>query len=134
MRFWLILFILLGFPALEIFGLVKLADVIGWGLLLWLALSAFAGWTLIKEEKLAIAGRLLSALQSGQQPIYALLDSMRTLIAGVLLIFPGVISDGIAVILLLLPGSKVPSPAARDDAGEVIIEGEWKREEDSRLK
>ena len=36
MRVLLILFILLGFPALEIFVLAKLAGSIGWWLLLWL--------------------------------------------------------------------------------------------------
>ncbi|MFN3397562.1 MAG: FxsA family protein [Sulfurimicrobium sp.] len=103
MRVLLILFILLGFPALEIFVLAKLAGIIGWWLLLWLILSAFVGWTLIQEEKLAMFGRLFSALQSGQPLGYAMLDSMRTLLAGVLLIFPGVVSDVMALVLLIRP-------------------------------
>ncbi|MDO9189100.1 MAG: FxsA family protein [Sulfurimicrobium sp.] len=127
--------ILLSFPALEIVVLFRLADAIGWWLLPWLILSAAAGWALIQEERLAMFGRLFSALQSGQPPGFAMLDSLRTLFAGVLLIFPGVISDGLAVILLLLPRSKVPpSPAREAGEGEVIIEGEWQREEDKRLK
>lgn len=133
MRFLLILFILLGFPALEIFVLAKLAGAIGWWLLLWLLLSAFAGWTLIQEEKLAVFGRLFSSLQSGQPLGFAVLDSLRALFAGVLLIFPGVVSDAVAVVLLLLPRPKVPSrPSAA--AEEIIIEGEWQREEDKKLE
>jgi len=142
MRVLLILFILLGFPALEIFVLAKLAGAIGWWLLLWLILSAFAGWTLIQEEKMAMFGRLFSALQSGQPLGYAMLDSLRTLFAGVLLIFPGVVSDFIALVLLLLPRPKASGPAPRNanpsrdsgPDGDVIIEGEWQREEDKRLK
>lgn len=135
MRLLIAFFILLGFPALEIVVLFRLADSIGWWLLPWLILSALAGWTLIQEERLAVFARLFSSLQSGQPLGYAMLDSLRTLFAGVLLMFPGVISDGLAVILLLLPRPKVRRPPARE-AGEdeVIIEGEWQREEDKRLK
>jgi len=133
MRVLLILFILLGFPALEIFALAKLAGVIGWWLLLWLILSAFAGWTLIQEEKMAMFGRLFSALQSGQPLGYAMLDSLRTLFAGVLLIFPGVVSDVVALVLLLLPRPKAIRPH-NSVPEEIIIEGEWQREEDKRLK
>jgi UPF0716 protein FxsA len=133
MRLLLILFILLGFPALEIFVLAQLAGVIGWWLLLWLILSAFAGWTLIQEEKMAVFGRLFSALQSGQPLGYAMLDSLRTLFAGVLLIFPGVVSDVMALALLLLPRPKM-APGNNPAPDETIIEGEWQREEDKRLK
>lgn len=133
MRILLILFILLGFPALEIFVLVKLAGVIGWWLLLWLILAAFAGWTLIQEEKLAVFGRLFSSLQSGQPLGYAMLDSVRTLFAGVLLIFPGVVSDVMALVLLLLPRPKA-GRNKNQPAEEIVIEGEWQREEDKRLK
>jgi UPF0716 family protein affecting phage T7 exclusion len=50
-----------------------------------------------------------------------------------LLIFPGVVSDAVALVLLLLPRPKAirthnPTPE------ETIIEGEWQREEDKRLK
>jgi UPF0716 protein FxsA len=134
MRFLLIVFILLGFPALEFFVLVKLAGVIGWWLALWLVLAGLAGWTLIQEEKLAVFGRLFSSLQSGQPLAYAMLDSLRTLFAGVLLIFPGVASDVMALLLLLLPRPKTPRRPAAGESGENIIEGEWQREEDRRLK
>lgn len=135
MRVFLILIILLGFPALEIFVLAKLAGVIGWWLLLWLILAAFAGWTLIQEEKMAMFGRLFSALQSGQPLGYAMLDSLRALFAGVLLIFPGVVSDVVALALLLLPRTEEKAIRTHNPAPEeIIIEGEWQREEDKRLK
>jgi len=91
---------------------------------------------------MAMFGRLFSALQSGQPLGYAMLDSLRTLFAGVLLIFPGVVSDFVALVLLLLPRPKASGPAPRNASpsrnsspdGDVIIEGEWQREEDKRLK
>lgn len=134
MQLLIVFIILLGFPALEIVVLFRLADSIGWWLLPWLILSAVVGWALIQEERLAMFTRLFSSLQSGQPLGFAMLDSLRTLFAGVLLIFPGVISDVLAIILLLLPRAREPRNPARDAGEDVIIEGEWQREEDQRLK
>ena len=127
------LLILLAFPALEIYTLFRVADAIGWWLLLWLVFSMIVGLTLIKEERLALFGRLMVALQSGQSPFVALWDSGRTMMAGVLFIFPGVISDAIALVLLLLPGrtKRAPQPGMPDDG---IIEGEWHEVEAERLE
>jgi UPF0716 protein FxsA len=117
------LFVVLGFPALEIYTLFKVADLIGWWLLAWLVCSALIGWMLIREESLAVFGRLAVATQNSQSPITALWDSGRTMLAGVLLIIPGVLSDVLALILLLLP-SKSGRPVARDSSDDNIIEGE----------
>jgi UPF0716 protein FxsA len=123
MRFLVVLTILLCFPALEIYAMFRVADQIGWWLLAWLVAAAGGGWLLIQEEKLAFFGRLVQAVQTGQSPLGALFDSGRTLAAGWLLIFPGVISDGLALILLLIPRRHRP---AADDG---VIEGEYRRED-----
>jgi len=115
--------VVLGFPALEIYTMFQVADVIGWWLLAWLLFSALIGWVLIKEESLAVFGRLTVAVQNGQSPFAALWGSGRTMLAGLLLIIPGVLSDVLALILLLLPNKSDrtnPRRAANDD----IIEGE----------
>ena len=129
------LIILLGFPALEIYTLFQVADAIGWWLLPWLIFTAGAGWVLIQEERLAIFGRLMLSIQSGQSPFGALWDSGRTMMAGLLLIFPGVLSDALALILLLLPrqSSKgVTGTGAPPDDG--VIEGEWRRVNSEKLE
>ena len=127
------LLILLGFPALEIYTMFRVADVIGWWLLPWLILSAVAGWALIQEERMAVFGRLVVAMQSGQPPFGALWDSGRTMIAGLLLIFPGVLSDGLALILLLLPRQTIRASAGnpRDDG---VIDGEWRRVDSEKIE
>ena len=114
---------MLGFPALEIYTLFQVADVIGWWLLAWLLFSALIGWILIKEESLAVFGRLAVAVQNGQSPFAALWDSGRTMLAGLLLIIPGVLSDVLALILLLLP-NKSGRISPRNDHDDGIIEGE----------
>lgn len=128
MRGWVILTGVLVFPALEILVLVWLGQWLGWWLLLVLAAAAMLGWMLLLGERLMLFGRVMEAVQSGQPLAGALLDSGRTLLAGVLLIFPGVISDVAAVALLLWPRR------ARPPAREIIIDGEWRRRdgEDAR--
>ena len=117
------LFVMLGFPVLEIYTMIQVADVIGWWLLVWLILSMLLGRALIKEESMAVFGRMAMALQSGQSPFTAIWHSGRNILAGVLLIFPGVLSDVIALVLLVWPGRtiQVTKPPVQDDG---VIEGE----------
>ena len=125
------LIILLSFPALEIYTLFRIADRIGWWLLLWLIFTTIAGIALIREEKLAFFARLILAVKSGRSPFSALLESGRFMLAGWLLIFPGVLSDVIAVVLLLLPRRRVRVPITRTDnpADNKVIEGTYRRED-----
>lgn len=117
------LLVVLGFPALEIYTLFIVADFIGWWLLAWLLFSALIGWMLIKEESMAVFGRLAVAMQNSQSPVAALWDSGRTMLAGVLLIIPGVLSDVLALILLLLP-NKTKGFSPQNTFDDNVIEGE----------
>ena len=102
MRF-LIGLILLAFPFAELFLLVELAHRYGWWLLLYLVVVGLLGLQLIKGEKLLLSAKMMQSVASGGNPIKTMLGSARNMVAGVLLIIPGVISDVIAVILLLIP-------------------------------
>lgn len=105
MRFILGL-ILLAFPFLEIILLVNLADEYGWWLLFYLVVVGFLGLQLIRGEKLLLTAKMMQSLAAGGNPVKTMLGSARNMIAGVLLIIPGVITDIIAVILLLIPIGK----------------------------
>lgn len=146
MRF-LILIILLGFPLIEGALLYKLAlgqNGHGGWVLAWLAFAAIAGVVLIKQARFSLLARLAQALSVGKFSLAALIDSFRAVIAGLLLIFPGIISDVMALMLLLIP---IREPAfARAGAGASarssenaqagahtrqsadVIEGEFRRE------
>lgn len=126
------LFVVLIFPALEIYTLFAVADVIGWWLLLWLLSSALIGWVLIKEESMAVFGKLAMTMHSGQSPFAAIWDSGRTMLAGLLLIIPGVLSDVVALVLLLLP-NKAGSISPRSANDEGVIEGEVRVVEAERI-
>jgi UPF0716 protein FxsA len=129
MRF-LMLAILLAFPVAEVTLLVRLAEQHGWLVLAWLVLSACAGIALIKEARFALVSQLAASVAQGRFAVAALVDSGRTVLAGLLLIFPGVISDLLALMLLLLPSHRVvPEPyVARMPPGKNVIDGEFRRE------
>lgn len=127
MRHVLVL-ILLGFPLLEAVVLVHLSHTLGWWVLAWVVLAACAGMALIKEARFALVARLAAGFAQGQFAIGALTDSARTVLAGLFLIFPGVVSDMIALTLLLLPGPRtVPEWGARGPRHGTLIEGEFRR-------
>jgi UPF0716 protein FxsA len=126
MRF-LLIGILLGFPLLEAVVLVRLANTLGWWVLAWMLLSACAGMALIKEARFAMLARLAAGLAHGEFPIVALTDSARTVLAGLLLIFPGVVSDFIAITLLLLPRAEAVLHAKRPRPRLPVIDAEFRR-------
>jgi UPF0716 protein FxsA len=135
MRFGWIVLVLLSFPVLEAIGIFWVANAIGGWVLLWLLLAAIAGIMLIRLERAAWGARLLFSVQSGTHPLAALFASGRILLAGGLLVFPGFISDAIALVLLLIPGTwsrRKPDPlrSANDD----VLEGEFRREPDDLLR
>ena len=117
--------ILLGFPLLELYVLVKLAESWGGWLMLYLLLSTVIGLRLLRAEGMSGLSGVMRALQQGQHPLIALLSSLRRVVAGLLFIFPGVISDVIAVVLLLIP-MRAYGP---ENEVENVIEGQWRRED-----
>ena len=135
MRFGWIVLVLLSFPVLEAIGIFWVANAIGGWVLLWLLLAAIAGIVLIRLERAAWGARLLFSVQSGAHPLAALFASGRILLAGGLLVFPGFISDALALVLLLIPGTwsrrkADPLRSANDD----VLEGEFRREPDDLLR
>jgi UPF0716 protein FxsA len=124
----LLLVILLGFPLLEAVVLVRLSQTLGWWVLAWVVLAACAGMALIKEARFALVARLAAGLAQGHFSINALTDSARTVIAGLLLIFPGVVSDLMAITLLLLPSRDAMQESVSRRSGRgALIEGEFRR-------
>jgi UPF0716 protein FxsA len=154
MRFGWIVLLLLSFPVLEAIGIFWMAGHFGAWVLLWLLLAALGGIALIRFERVAWGARLLFSVQSGTHPFAALFASGRMLIAGGLLVFPGFISDAIALGLLLVPGTwrrpvaarppanddvppapqAAPAREAEADVMPTTIEGEYRRVPDERLR
>ncbi|MDA8127275.1 MAG: FxsA family protein [Betaproteobacteria bacterium] len=132
MRFGWIVLLLLSFPVLEAAGIFWVASAIGNWVLLWLVADLIAGAALIRVERIAWSARLLFSLQTGANPLASLFSSSRVLLAGGLLIFPGFLSDILALILLLVPRRREPDLLR--PANDNVLEGEFKREPDDLLR
>lgn len=122
---WLFFAILLGFPLLELWVAVLLAQKIGWWLLLWFIATTLLGVILIREERFAVVWRVMGALQQGQDPFQAIFTSGRLMLAGLLFILPGAVSDVIALLILIWP-RRTPRPTRKPTD---VIEGEYRRED-----
>ena len=133
MRFLIALIIMLSFPALEVYLLVEVYQYIGWWVVVLLAVSALTGMMLIAEERLVFVARMVVTLQNGGSPFRALFESGRNMVAGALFIFPGVISDVLALIILLLP-SRWLGRKATNTLPPGVIEGEFRREANREIK
>jgi UPF0716 protein FxsA len=123
---------LLAFPIAEIWILINLFQQYGWWVLLYLVAMVLLGLQLIRDEKLLFSGRMMQSLSQGGNPLKAMFGGARNIVAGILLIIPGVMTDLIAVVLLLIPVDKsaiksttFKQQAANDD----VIEGEFHRED-----
>lgn len=94
--------LILLLPVLEIAGFVVIGGRIGLApTLLWVLVSAVAGIGLIRRGGLNAVTKLQGAMAEGREPGHSLIDGAAIVIAGLLLIVPGFISDVLALVLLL---------------------------------
>ncbi len=129
------------FLYLEIYLIGQVMDQ--WGVLttlLLLALTAVLGSRLVKREGVATVQNMAIKLQQGAAVGLDLVEGGVLLIAGFLFVFPGFLSDGLALLLLLPPvrrwvavtlvrafrqgGGTLHGQAVFVDAGGTIIDGE----------
>lgn len=100
MRVFLLLFLL--FPLLELAVMIKVGGSIGvLGVLLLIIGAGILGVMLIRVAGPAMALRARERLARGDMPEAAMLEGLMLAVAGLLLLFPGFISDVLAVLCLL---------------------------------
>ena len=98
------LLLILGFPLLELYTLILLGRVIpGLAVLGLVVLSFFVGGWLLQQQGRQAFVNVQAELAQGKVPQEVLLENLLLFAAGVLFIIPGVISDCIALALLLPP-------------------------------
>ena len=115
MRF-LVLLIVLAFPVIDVLATLRFARWTGVPVLAWMLVSTAAGLLLLRHERLGFRARTLAALRGDRPLMRGLFDSGRKVLAALLLILPGVLSDLLALLLLLLP-INVGRPLATAGAG-----------------
>lgn len=107
-----ILFVVM--PIAEIAVLINVGEIIGgWNTVLLVILSAMLGAFLVKREGVATLAQAQLKMQKGELPAKELGSGLLLLVAGVLLVTPGFITDIFGLLLTL--------PFTRNRIGEVLF-------------
>ena len=101
MRFAMLV-IVLGFPLIDLYATVRVARATGVPVVVWLGMAALAGIFLLRNERMAFRANTVAAMHGEQPLLRGLFDSGRKVLAGMLLILPGILSDVMALALLAL--------------------------------
>ena len=130
------LLIVLAFPLLDLLATLRIANWTGVPLWTWLGLPLIVGFLTLHNERVEFRARTIAALRGDHAALRDLFDSGRKVLAGFLLILPGVISDCLALALLAFPlnlgaagcapgmrATRGPGPAR----GRTTIDGEYRR-------
>jgi len=129
MRF-VVLSIVLIFPVVDLFVTARFARWSGVPLWMWLTGSAIAGLWVLANERGQFRARALASFR-GDSLMRGLLDSGRRVLAGVLLVAPGILTDALALLLLLLPinrrGEFGPLPVTAGRAPRRTLDGDYRR-------
>lgn len=139
-------FLLIAWPIAEIATLIWVGGHLGVintvGLVL---LAAFGGLALFRYIGFGLLRRVQTELSAGRMPTGTLLEGLIVLIAGVLLILPGFLSDVLALLLLFAPVRRLiitviaarltvstASPGRRPSTDGVVDldDDEWERRND----
>lgn len=104
MPFALIPFLLLIIPIAEIAGFIIIGDIIGlWPTLAMILVTAIIGSVLLRVQGFGIVSRIQSELQANRVPARDLVHGVMIMIAGVLLLTPGFITDSLGFLLFIPP-------------------------------
>lgn len=89
-------------PIVEIALLLNVGEIIGgWNTVAIVIITAFAGATLVRQQGLNTFVQAQQKLNQGQLPSQELAEGLLLLVAGVLLVTPGFITDGVGFLFTL---------------------------------
>jgi UPF0716 protein FxsA len=143
----ILLVLLIGAPLFELYWLIQVGSVIGApATILLCVLTAVGGVWLVRHQGFRTAWRIHEAMGRGELPALEMLEGVLLLPAGLLLLFPGLVTDLLGFLLLLPPlrrwlllrwlrrrGVLAPTGAGMQRrppaGGGRIIDGEFRREE-----
>ena len=141
LRVPLFLLLFVGVPLIELYLLIQVGSEIG--ALSTIALSVFTailGSLLVRVQGFSVLMRVRTLLDHGETPALEVLDGALLLIAGLMLLLPGFLTDGLGFLLLIPPVRQwlirrfvrlVPvQPQGPAGPEPRVIEGECRRERD----
>jgi len=94
-------------PLIELVVLLEVGEIIGfWWTVFTIIVTAVAGASLARAQGLAVFWKLKQELSGGRIPAGAMIESILILLAGVVLLTPGFITDFIGFAILIPPVRK----------------------------
>ncbi|QIK38091.1 FxsA family protein [Caldichromatium japonicum] len=134
-----LLWLLIVLPLVELFVLIQVGARIGAFATIVLSLfTAALGVWLVQQQGFGILMRLQAACAEGELPALELIDGALLLIAGLCLLVPGFLTDGLGLVLLIPPFRRwltghviqiYPGVRPPQRSGPRVIEGEFRRED-----
>lgn len=142
MPFFILFFVLVGIPLIELYFLIEVGSVIG--ALPTIALSiltAAIGASLVRIQGIGVLMRVQAATARGEMPAYEIIDGALLVIAGFVLLLPGFVTDVLGFMLLVPPARGLlirrfvrvytpyppPPPSSPGDSEPRVLEGDYKR-------
>jgi UPF0716 protein FxsA len=144
------LLLLVGAPLVELYVLIEVGSEIGaLSTILLSVFTAILGAALVRLQGVSVLLRVQETLARGEAPALEMLEGAVLMMAGVMLLFPGFITDAMGFLMLVPPlrrqlivavlkrsGAIGPAPGgpAGDEGEEIrrvtIIQGEYRREDE----
>jgi UPF0716 protein FxsA len=91
-----------GLPLLELALLLKIHEVFHfWPTFLLVVLTGIAGLTLVRRQGVAVLQKIQRETAIGNLPAPELIDGAMILVSGAFLLTPGLITDTVALLLLI---------------------------------
>lgn len=139
---WLILAIL-AVPLIEIALFIVIGGAIGlWPTLIWVVLAAVLGVIVLKGVASLGPVSMRRSLEEVRDPLSPLAHRLMVAFGGGLLVLPGFMTDAVGLALLIPPlrsvilrliGRRLNRLRAAAAGGAVIIEGDWKDVDRTRM-
>ena len=99
---WIFLALFIGLPLIEIMVFITVGDLVGGGWTLGLViLTAVVGTALIRAQGFALLTRIRAQLGAGSLPARDIFHAFCLLIAGLLMLTPGFVTDAVGLCLFL---------------------------------
>lgn len=132
--------LLVIFPLLELWVLIRVGAAIGAGVTIGLVvLAALLGIAILNRQGFRTLARVRARVARGEEPSAAVLDGMVLAVAGLLLLIPGFLTDVLALLALIpalrarlvrrLLASAQPVRRTPTERNSRVIEGEYERED-----
>lgn len=97
-----LLLLFIAVPVLELYLLIKLGGVIGaLPTIMLVVLTAFVGVAMLRSQGVYTYARVQESMARGELPANAMLEGVALLFGGVLLLFPGLLTDGLGLVCLI---------------------------------